>query len=61
MNRRYAARCTIAGILWGALAYVLGYRAFGALVFSGIAASPLIGLVIGAASLTLKRASISGG
>ena len=37
----------IAGTLWGGLAYLLGYRAFGRPIWGGVLAGPFIGAIVG--------------
>ena len=43
----YQTLCATCGLVWGALAMGSGYATFGAVVWAGFIASPLIGMVIG--------------
>jgi hypothetical protein len=38
---------SVAGICWGGLVYLLGNKALGPGIWSGVLASPLIGLIVG--------------
>lgn len=51
---RYYFLCGVSGIAWGGIAYYLGYP-WPPCVWSGILASPLIGLIVGFAYLPLYR------
>jgi hypothetical protein len=53
-------RCLVSGIAWGGIAFVLGGVVFGPLVLAGVAASPVIGLLVGALVFNLRRASALG-
>jgi hypothetical protein len=47
MIPRRVLHLLLAGSLWGGLAWLLGAKAFGPVIWAGILASPLIGLLVG--------------
>ena len=47
MRARRGFDLLVAGTVWGAMAYLLGRRAFGAAIWPGLTAAPFIGLVVG--------------
>lgn len=47
MTLRRGLHYVIAGAVWGAVAYLLGARAFGVVIWGGVLASPVFGLVVG--------------
>ena len=53
MSARRAVDLVLAGALWGAAGYLLAGRAFGAAIWPGVLAAPVIGVVVG---VPLQRA-----
>ncbi len=51
----YYGLSAMAGAAWGALAFVVSAGAFGDLIWGGVLASPVIGLVIGWVSRPMAR------
>ena len=45
--KRYCFLAVISGCAWALIAYALSFGTFGPLVGGGLAASPLIGLIVG--------------
>ena len=42
-----SVHCLIAGLAWAGCAYLFGSRSFGSMIWGGMAAAPVIGLVVG--------------
>jgi len=54
--RRFADLLAL-GALWGLAAYLLGHKAFGAVIWAGVIAAPAIGVVVGSSTqLRFERA-----
>lgn len=47
MTVRRVLYLLIAGALWGGLAWLLGAKAYGPIIWAGLIASPLIGVLVG--------------
>ena len=56
VRSRYWLLSALSGVLWGAAGVAIGYENFSGVIWGGLIASPLIGLVVGAATRPVLHA-----
>lgn len=52
---RFIALALFSGAVWGGVAYALGSATFGPVIWGGVIASPVIGLIVGLAFRRIRR------